>query len=551
MIHYQKPAELYDGLRLHQNENTGGCSPRVLEALRTLRADQIGFYPPYAATIEACARYLGVAARLGRARQRPRRRDHRRSPSPTCDRRPAASCRKRSCRNRHSRSSSSTPKSSAAGRCASCRAPISAFRSMACSPPSRRDTRVVFLTNPNNPTGRVDAAGRDSHDRRRGAGRGDRVRGRGVRRVLRRRRSFPSCRRFPTSSSAGRSRRRSAWPACGSAVWSAPPTGSIRFGSRFPSTASTSPRSSPCAPRSRIGPTSTTTVRQVAESKALLYAACDRLGLTYWKSGANFVLVSAGDRTAELVAGRRRRAASTFAIARPNRAAPAASASAPASSSTRAAASPRSKRCYAPRGDRSANHRDADRAVDRRSTARAPTRCGPASGFWITCWSWSRATARFDLRIEATGDLDVDQHHTVEDLGIALGEAVSKALGDRRGINRAGYFVMPMDETLAVAAIDLGGRPHAVVDLKTRVRARRRSADRARPRFLRRLRDGRARQRPRQGAVRALEPPSRRSGVQGVRPRAARRVREGPAPGAHAAEHEGIAVSRAAAGSEC
>jgi imidazoleglycerol-phosphate dehydratase len=75
----------------------------------------------------------------------------------------------------------------------------------------------------------------------------------------------------------------------------------------------------------------------------------------------------------------------------------------------------------------------------------------------------------FDLRVEATGDLDVDQHHTVEDLGIALGEAVAKALGDRKGINRAGYFVMPMDETLAVAAIDLGGRPHTVVDLKTRI----------------------------------------------------------------------------------
>jgi imidazoleglycerol-phosphate dehydratase len=74
----------------------------------------------------------------------------------------------------------------------------------------------------------------------------------------------------------------------------------------------------------------------------------------------------------------------------------------------------------------------------------------------------------FDLEIDATGDLDVDQHHTVEDLGIALGEAVSAALGARRGINRAGYFVMPMDETLAVAAIDLGGRPHAVVDLKMR-----------------------------------------------------------------------------------
>ena len=76
----------------------------------------------------------------------------------------------------------------------------------------------------------------------------------------------------------------------------------------------------------------------------------------------------------------------------------------------------------------------------------------------------------FDLRIDAAGDLDVDQHHTVEDVGIALGEAVSKAVGTRRGINRAGYFVMPMDETLGVAAIDLGGRPHAVVDLRLRVR---------------------------------------------------------------------------------
>lgn len=75
----------------------------------------------------------------------------------------------------------------------------------------------------------------------------------------------------------------------------------------------------------------------------------------------------------------------------------------------------------------------------------------------------------FDLSVAATGDLDVDQHHTVEDLGIALGEAVSKALGDRRGINRAGYFLMPMDETLGLAAIDLGGRPHAAIDLKLRV----------------------------------------------------------------------------------
>jgi imidazoleglycerol-phosphate dehydratase len=76
----------------------------------------------------------------------------------------------------------------------------------------------------------------------------------------------------------------------------------------------------------------------------------------------------------------------------------------------------------------------------------------------------------FDLDVKAAGDLDVDQHHTVEDLGIVLGEAVAKALGNKRGINRAGYFVMPMDETLAVAAIDLSGRPHAVVETKVKVR---------------------------------------------------------------------------------
>ena len=76
----------------------------------------------------------------------------------------------------------------------------------------------------------------------------------------------------------------------------------------------------------------------------------------------------------------------------------------------------------------------------------------------------------FDLTIKADGDLDVDQHHTVEDVGIAFGEAVSNALGTRRGINRAGSFIMPMDETLAVAAIDLGGRIHSVVELKLRVK---------------------------------------------------------------------------------
>jgi len=77
--------------------------------------------------------------------------------------------------------------------------------------------------------------------------------------------------------------------------------------------------------------------------------------------------------------------------------------------------------------------------------------------------------AGVDLSLRAVGDLDVDAHHTVEDTGIALGEAIARALGVKRGINRAGYFVMPMDETLAVAAIDFSGRPRAVVDLRLRV----------------------------------------------------------------------------------
>jgi len=75
----------------------------------------------------------------------------------------------------------------------------------------------------------------------------------------------------------------------------------------------------------------------------------------------------------------------------------------------------------------------------------------------------------FDLKLIAEGDLDVDQHHTVEDAGIVLGDLFAKALGDRRGINRAGYFVQTMDESLAVVAVDLGGRPFLVYDQQVNV----------------------------------------------------------------------------------
>jgi imidazoleglycerol-phosphate dehydratase len=76
----------------------------------------------------------------------------------------------------------------------------------------------------------------------------------------------------------------------------------------------------------------------------------------------------------------------------------------------------------------------------------------------------------FDLKLKAHGDLDVDQHHTVEDVGIVLGQAFDKALGTKRGILRAGYFLMPMDETLGLAAVDFCGRTAAVIDTKVRAR---------------------------------------------------------------------------------
>lgn len=70
----------------------------------------------------------------------------------------------------------------------------------------------------------------------------------------------------------------------------------------------------------------------------------------------------------------------------------------------------------------------------------------------------------FDIIINAKGDMEVDQHHTIEDIGIVLGQAFKKALGSKKGINRAGYFVYPMDEALAVVAVDIGGRPYLQYD---------------------------------------------------------------------------------------
>jgi imidazoleglycerol-phosphate dehydratase len=72
--------------------------------------------------------------------------------------------------------------------------------------------------------------------------------------------------------------------------------------------------------------------------------------------------------------------------------------------------------------------------------------------------------ARFDLAVQATGDLHVDEHHTVEDVGIVLGRALGQALGERKGITRMGYAIVPMDEALAMVALDFGGRGYFVFD---------------------------------------------------------------------------------------
>ena len=70
----------------------------------------------------------------------------------------------------------------------------------------------------------------------------------------------------------------------------------------------------------------------------------------------------------------------------------------------------------------------------------------------------------FDLEVKAKGDVDVDYHHTVEDVGLVLGQAFKEALGDKLGIKRYGFFILPMDESLARVVIDVGGRPHLVYD---------------------------------------------------------------------------------------
>ena len=417
-------------------------------------------------------------------------------------------------------------------------------RSTRCSRRSRRDTRVVFLTNPNNPTGvsmPLDAirtiarrvppdavvfvdeayaefAGDDVHPRAADVSR--------------------------TSSSAARSRRRSAWPGCGSAA------------DRRARRARSDPRGVPVY---SVNIAAVVAVQAALEDRDYLHGLpapgrANRRRCSTPPATGSASSTGRAPRTscwsapaigrAALVQGRRRRAASTSAIARPSRAAPAASAS-------RTGIVEHTRRVHRRDGrgpvrrarDRSADHRNADRAERSRSTARAATSVRTGIRFLDHMLELFARHGGFDLRVDARPAISTSISITPSRISASRSaRRCRRRSATARGINRAGYFVMPMDETLAVAAIDLGGRPHAVVDLKVQRRARRRSADRAGARLLRGLRDRRARQRARQGAVRPLEPSQDRSGVQGVRARAARRLREGQAARADAAEHQGAAV---------
>ena len=301
MNRYQKPPELYDGLRLHQNENTLGCSPRVLAALAGLGADQVGVYPPYAATTEACARYLGVAPEtvtltngldegimsIAASCLRP-------SPDGLIPEavipEPAFEIFKFDTEVVGGHPVSVMPR------------PDFSFALDGVLHAITPKTRVVFLTNPNNPTGLpmpLDAIKTIARavpdeavvfvDEAYAEFSGETF--------LTDLPSFPNVIVGRTFSKAfGLAGLRIGClvgaPDRLDPMRLAIPVYSVNIAALV-------------AVRAALEDQAHVEeyVRQVAESKALLYAACDRLGLTYWKSAANFVLVRAGDRAATLVKG--------------------------------------------------------------------------------------------------------------------------------------------------------------------------------------------------------------------------------------------------------
>ena len=301
MSHYQKPPELYDGLRLHQNENTGGCSPRVIEALSRLRPDQIGFYPPYAAATDAVARYLetsveqvaltngldeGIMA-LAVAYLRAA------SGEPTLEAivpEPAFEIFRFDTAVAGGKLVQVMPK------------PDFSFPLQDVLAAITPQTRVVFLTNPNNPTGvamPLDAIKTIAAAVPKGA----------IVFVDEAYAEFAGTSFIPELS---------AHPnvIVGRTFSKAFGLAGLRIGCLVGAPETLNPIRE-AVPVYSVNIAAVVAIiaalqdldhlnrylQQVAESKALLYAACNRLGLTYVKSSSNFVLVGAGDRTDALVKG--------------------------------------------------------------------------------------------------------------------------------------------------------------------------------------------------------------------------------------------------------
>jgi histidinol-phosphate aminotransferase len=301
MTAYDKPPELYDGLRLHQNENTRGCSPRVLDALARLRADEIGFYPPYAAATRACAGYLGVDPdRLALTNGL----DEGIMSLAVAYLRPAVGAPVREAVIPEPAFEIFRVDTEVVGGRAVGVGPRSDFAFAldevldAITP----ETRVVFLTNPNNPTGVsmpleairlvarsvpkqavvfVDEAYAEFSGRT----------------FIQELAAFPNVIVGRTFSKAfGLAGLRIGGligaPEALNPVRAAIPVYSVNVAAVVAVQAA-------LADRDYLADY----LRQARESKALIYEACDRLGLTYVPSDANFVLVHAGDRLDDLVKG--------------------------------------------------------------------------------------------------------------------------------------------------------------------------------------------------------------------------------------------------------
>jgi len=301
MTAYDKPPELYDGLRLHQNENTGGCSPRVLEALARLRPDEVGFYPPYAAATRACAQYLGVdpddlaltngldegIMGLAVAYLRP----------PVGGPVPEALVPEPAFEIFH------VDAEAVGGHFVQVMpTPDFSFPLDEVLAAITPRTRVVFLTNPNNPTGvsmPLDAI-------------------RAVARHVPKEAVVFVDEAYAEFAGITFIPELPAFPnvIVGRTFSKAFGLAGLRIGCLVGARAVLDPVRA-VIPVYSVNIAAVAAVqaaltdpaylgdylRQVKESKALLYAACDRVGLSYWKSDANFVLVCAGDRLPTLVKG--------------------------------------------------------------------------------------------------------------------------------------------------------------------------------------------------------------------------------------------------------